>query len=664
MNRARVLLSLLLLAAAIVSALAVPGVASAACPGGSSTYASAVTGNGTLRGYWRLDDASPSATACATKGPTGTYNGGVTLGTTPSATTTADGDTAITLDGTSGFVSVPDDGTLNPSPFTIEAWVKPPFTTGSQAVARKDGQYYLKIYDGKLQGWIWTSATTKVTVTSTSAVMTTGQWQQVAFTYNGSTGTLYRNGVSVGSAAVSATIPTTANALHWGDTFTANLDQNFLAGGLDEAALYGSALSATEIANHFQLANTAPPTAPAAPTGLGATGGAKQVSLSWTGSSGATSYNLYRGTTAGGESTTAVKTGITGTTYTDPGLADSTTYYYVVKAANSVGESGPSNEANATTSPPTPPPPPPTGLSATGGAKQISLSWTAAGGASSYNIYRATNAGGPYPTKVNASPVTGTTFNDTGLADSATFYYIVTSVGPGGESTTNSNEAHARPTRPRRARLGPPPTAPRSSAPPASRATGAWARLPAPRRPAPPRARTAAMAAARRRAAGGIFGDPDTAVGLNGTSGYVGIPNAAALNPSRLTVEAWVKPNRRAAARRSPARTASTTSRSTTASSRRGCGRAPPQTSTPRAPRPGLVAGQWQLVAMTYDGTAFGSTATASRWPRPPTAAHDPVDHQRAALGRHPRQRRRGQLARREPRRGRGLQPALSRPRS
>ena len=90
------------------------------------------------------------------------------------------------------------------------------------------------------------------------------------------------------------------------------------------------------------------PSGLAAPTGLTATAGNAQVSLSWTASAGATSYNIYRGTTAGGESGTAVATGVTATSYTDTGRTNGTTYYYKVAAANSSGTSANSGEANAT----------------------------------------------------------------------------------------------------------------------------------------------------------------------------------------------------------------------------------------------------------------------------------------------------------------------------
>jgi hypothetical protein len=97
---------------------------------------------------------------------------------------------------------------------------------------------------------------------------------------------------------------------------------------------------------------TPPPNgAPYAPSGLTATGGVGQVTLSWTAGSGATSYNLYRATQSGDESDSApVVTGITGTSYTNTGLASGTTYFYQVVAVSNSLSSGFSPEAKATTS--------------------------------------------------------------------------------------------------------------------------------------------------------------------------------------------------------------------------------------------------------------------------------------------------------------------------
>ena len=89
---------------------------------------------------------------------------------------------------------------------------------------------------------------------------------------------------------------------------------------------------------------------PAAPTGLGALAGDGNVSLAWTaptfdGGSPVTSYNVYRGTSAGGES---FLTGSTTTSFVDASAQNGTTYYYKVSAVNANGEGSLSNEASAT----------------------------------------------------------------------------------------------------------------------------------------------------------------------------------------------------------------------------------------------------------------------------------------------------------------------------
>ena len=89
--------------------------------------------------------------------------------------------------------------------------------------------------------------------------------------------------------------------------------------------------------------------APVAVTGLVATAGNGQVTLTWNAVSGATSYQLYRTGNSGNESATPSVSGLTGTTFTDTGLNPGTTYYYRVVAVNSSGASGFSSEASAST---------------------------------------------------------------------------------------------------------------------------------------------------------------------------------------------------------------------------------------------------------------------------------------------------------------------------
>jgi Glycosyl hydrolase family 98/Glycosyl hydrolase family 98 C-terminal domain/Carbohydrate binding module (family 6) len=86
------------------------------------------------------------------------------------------------------------------------------------------------------------------------------------------------------------------------------------------------------------------------PTGLTAAAVAlNQINLSWIASSNATSYNVKRSLTTGGDYT-VVAGGVTATNYNDTGLAGGTTYYYVVSAvAAATAEGSDSIEASATT---------------------------------------------------------------------------------------------------------------------------------------------------------------------------------------------------------------------------------------------------------------------------------------------------------------------------
>jgi len=104
-------------------------------------------------------------------------------------------------------------------------------------------------------------------------------------------------------------------------------------------------------------ANLTPPVppAPSAPTGLMATTNYGQVTLTWNASSGATSYNIKRSLTSGGPYTT-IGTSTT-TSFTDTTVLNGVTYYYVVSAVNSGGESP--NSAEVSTTPPVPAPPAP-----------------------------------------------------------------------------------------------------------------------------------------------------------------------------------------------------------------------------------------------------------------------------------------------------------------
>ena len=85
---------------------------------------------------------------------------------------------------------------------------------------------------------------------------------------------------------------------------------------------------------------------PAAPTNLSDYSGNAKVKLSWSSVSGATSYTINRSSTKGGPYVD-VKTGVTGTSYTDTSLANGTVYFYVVCALKNAVASLPSAEVSS-----------------------------------------------------------------------------------------------------------------------------------------------------------------------------------------------------------------------------------------------------------------------------------------------------------------------------
>ena len=178
---------------------------------------------------------------------------------------------------------------------------------------------------------------------------------------------------------------------------------------------------------------------PAAPAGLQASTGNAQVSLSWSASANATGYYVKRSTTSGGPY--AQIAGTSSTSFTDTGVTNGTKYFYVVSSYNSAGQSANSAEASATPTGSVTIPPVPSGLLASPGNAQVSLTWNGSNGATSYNVKRATTTGGPY-TQVAAPTATG--FTDTGLTNGITYYYVVSAVNTAGESS-NSTQISATP---------------------------------------------------------------------------------------------------------------------------------------------------------------------------------------------------------------------------
>jgi hypothetical protein len=198
-------------------------------------------------------------------------------------------------------------------------------------------------------------------------------------------------------------------------------------------------------------------TVPSEPTGLTATASSSSaIALNWTAvtppaNCTITSYNVYGSTTSGFTPSSSTLLGsVTGTTYTNMGLTASTTYYYKVEAVDTEGSSAASAQASAETQAVscTAVPSAPTGLTATAtSSSSIGLNWTAVTPPanctiSSYSVYGSTTDGfTPSSSNLIASGLTGTTYTNTGLTASTTYYYKVEAVDADGNSAPSAQES-------------------------------------------------------------------------------------------------------------------------------------------------------------------------------------------------------------------------------
>ena len=173
--------------------------------------------------------------------------------------------------------------------------------------------------------------------------------------------------------------------------------------------------------------------APAVPTGLVATPGDGQVSLSWT-PNAETDLSTYRLLRDGVQ-----VVALSGTTYVDAGLTNDTTYSYTLAAVDTHGNrSADSPPVTAT----------PTDLAAPAapdrarrrpGRRRVDLSWTA-NAEPDVATYRVLRDG------VEIATVAGTAYTDTGRTNDVTYAYRLVAVDTHGNRSPASSSASATPT--------------------------------------------------------------------------------------------------------------------------------------------------------------------------------------------------------------------------
>ena len=243
-------------------------------------YAKAVMADDPVA-YWRLDEPEGSATAIDAAGSfDGNYTAGAgtfTFGAPTGIPHETDGAVGIASGAT---VTIPYALELNPwGPFTFEGWFQP-------ASLAADGNDYRTAFSSMFNvggvgptGWLlyqqgnntwawvpyggfWAS----VFLPDTTQTIVANQWYYIALTYNGTTFTVYVNGVARTSGTYSGFVqngnvpPGGGSSYHYnyagsGATILGwRSDSSFnpFAGTMDDIAVYNKALTPQQVQNHFQ----------------------------------------------------------------------------------------------------------------------------------------------------------------------------------------------------------------------------------------------------------------------------------------------------------------------------------------------------------------------------------------------------------------------------
>jgi hypothetical protein len=212
--------------------------------------------------YWRLGEAAGATTAADEMGGApGTYAGGVTLGQ-PGALT-RDTNLAALFDGVNGVVSAGNVfGFAALAPFSVECWVyltALPAATFSRLISKEttDGsgrQGWDVVLSptsagagaGKVTFEVWLNGVSAGAVTA--AAIPLNAWNHIVCTMNGTNPRIFLNGVQQATGAAAPSMIAHTNPLR----FAAHSSSGgFLPGTLDEIALYGAALTPTQVAAHY-----------------------------------------------------------------------------------------------------------------------------------------------------------------------------------------------------------------------------------------------------------------------------------------------------------------------------------------------------------------------------------------------------------------------------
>ena len=364
----------------------------------------------------------------------------------------ADGKPAIRFDGSNDHLTLPSGFQDFTGGMSLYVVMRPTvLQTGFKVLALGNGAGSSNIVLGRAGStagfqYITTDQNGSFGFFNTSSGLTAGQNAMVSVVQNGGAANsqtlaeVASNGSLLNSQNVFVPPVTTRSLNYVGKSYWAD---GMFQGDIAEIILYSRKLSAaerTQVGGYLtQKYNLNGPQPPVAPSGVTAVAGNASVALSWSSVTGATGYRVLRGTTSGGPYSLVGSP--SGTSFGDSGLANGTTYYYVVRTFDGSLESANSSQASATPVAPPSGPAAPTGVNATAGNGSVTLGWNAVSGATSYRVYRSTTSGGSY--SLVGSPA-GTSHADNGLTNGTTYYYVVRAHN-GSVESANSSQVSATP---------------------------------------------------------------------------------------------------------------------------------------------------------------------------------------------------------------------------
>lgn len=206
-------------------------------------------------GWWRLDDTGTTALDLGSGNHPGTLNGGVTTGK-PGALS-PDPNTAMSFDGTTGYISIAAPPQLGTAAWSLEAWVNPTAFSGSAAmIALINGTgvgngYGFSVGLGGGGTHLMALFQGVAAVDSGYAFPTAKVWYHVVVTYDNTNIRFYVNGALKATVAQAPPTAPTGGAFIGKDT-----TGRFFNGQIDEAAIYPTTLSLARIQAHFNAGST------------------------------------------------------------------------------------------------------------------------------------------------------------------------------------------------------------------------------------------------------------------------------------------------------------------------------------------------------------------------------------------------------------------------